>query len=103
MHAVNQDRVKNGWLPIELKAGMIIKWAKEYYTVVHRNGRQIRNAFQTAIAMGEFRARPDPSSPPQAPVLDIKQFKIIATASVQFNQYLLEWDINVKSMFCKRG
>jgi len=90
MHAVNEERVKNGRLPIESKADMIIKWAKKNYTVVHWNGRQIRNAFQTAIAMGEFRARPDPSSPPQAPVLDVKQFKVIATASVQFNQYLLE-------------
>ncbi|KAF8861394.1 P-loop containing nucleoside triphosphate hydrolase protein [Acephala macrosclerotiorum] len=88
MYAINEERVQNGRLPIEFKADRIIKWVKKNWMVVHWNGRQIRNAFQTAIALGEFRA--SASSPTQAPVMDVKQFKTIATSSVQFNQYLLE-------------
>jgi len=90
MDAVNEEREKTGRLPIEFKADTIIKWVKKNWELLHWNGRQIRNAFQTAIALGEFKARPGPSSPAQAPVMDVKQFKIIAEASVQFNQYLQE-------------
>jgi hypothetical protein len=51
------------------------------------NGRQIRNAFQTAIALAEFDVKEDQEGERQA-VMGKKQFKIIADASVQFDDYL---------------
>lgn len=56
------------------------------------NGRQIRNAFQTAVALAEFKAKQasakHPGSPKVPPSLDIEQFKLLAIASKQFSDYL---------------
>lgn len=48
------------------------------------NGRQIRNAFQTAIALAEFDIRDDGDNEPHA-VMGKKQFKTIAKASIEFD------------------
>lgn len=48
------------------------------------NGRQIRNAFQTAVALAEFDVRDDGNDEPQA-VMGKKQFKTIAKASIEFD------------------
>jgi hypothetical protein len=53
---------------------------------VRWNGRQIRNTFQTALALAEFAVRNRESV---NPVLTKKHFKIIVNASIQFNEYLL--------------
>ncbi|RTE85317.1 hypothetical protein BHE90_000133 [Fusarium euwallaceae] len=67
---INANRKLNGLPPFE--------W----------NGRQIRNAFQTVLALAEFheKGRGDESSPR---VVTRKYFKIVANASTQFNDYLL--------------
>ena len=57
----------------ELKAAKFLNW----------NGRQIRNAFQTAIALAEYDSRPG-----EKPVLSRKQFATVAAASRDFDQYL---------------
>ncbi|KAI8316081.1 hypothetical protein K4K61_011111 [Colletotrichum sp. SAR11_59] len=81
----------------------IVKWAKVNWESLQWNGRQIRNAFQTAIALAEFKAQskdkarrtgkvsssPTPSSP-KRPVLSQDTFMLIAEASIQFNDYLLQ-------------
>ncbi|KAK7449875.1 hypothetical protein Landi51_05592 [Colletotrichum acutatum] len=54
------------------------------------NGRQIRNAMQTAVALAEYdsvMSSPNPETP-QSPSLEIKWFNIIASASWQFEAYL---------------
>ena len=57
----------------ELKTAKLLTW----------NGRQIRNAFQTAIALAEYDA-----SRNEVPVLNRKQFAKVAAASKDFDQYL---------------
>ena len=47
------------------------------------NGRQIRNAFQTAIALAEYDAKPG-----EKPILSRKQFITVAAASRDFDKYL---------------
>ena len=46
------------------------------------NGRQIRNAFQTATALAEY------DSSANQPKLDAKYFDIVATASLEFDLYM---------------
>ena len=62
------------------------------------NGRQIRNAFQTATALAEFEARERHSkdvksgkkdaSAPVRPMLQPKHFDVVAQASFDFDKYL---------------
>ena len=59
------------------------------------NGRQIRNAFQTATALAEyeaFQALKDagPEAERMVPELMVKHFDIVATASSEFDKYLFE-------------
>ena len=56
------------------------------------NGRQIRNAFQTAIALAEWKAcnlQDDyPDAGPFVPILTTEHFERVAKASSQFDDYL---------------
>ncbi|OCL12019.1 P-loop containing nucleoside triphosphate hydrolase protein, partial [Glonium stellatum] len=93
MANINEEREKNGLLVIKFNEKKIQRWAKKHWITLQWNGRQIRNAFQTAVALGEFEARNRKSrsgspSTPKLPVMDVKYFKIIAKASIQFNEYL---------------
>lgn len=58
------------------------------------NGRQIRNAVQTAVALAEFRAKQasdssgdDDQSPP---VMRKSDFHLVASASIKFSEYMDE-------------
>ncbi|KAF4488650.1 hypothetical protein CGGC5_v004325 [Colletotrichum fructicola Nara gc5] len=103
LEQVNELRVKKGQQPIKYDKDEIVKWAKVNWESLQWNGRQIRNAFQTAIALAEFKAQSkdkarrtgkDSSSPtprsPKRPVLSQDTFTLIAEASTQFNDYLLQ-------------
>lgn len=84
----------------------IYSWAKLNQPVLQWNGRQIRNAFQTAIALAEFRAKstearkskPSTTSSRASgaktdvpgPSVTVTDFKTVASASLQFNEYLKE-------------
>ncbi|RSL48360.1 hypothetical protein CEP54_012954 [Fusarium duplospermum] len=87
---INANRKLNGLPPFEYKdtESKIIDWAMETWKVLRWNGRQIRNAFQTVLALAEFheKSRGGASSPR---VVTRKYFKIVANASTQFNDYLL--------------
>ncbi|TQN68815.1 hypothetical protein CSHISOI_06653, partial [Colletotrichum shisoi] len=103
MKEVNEHRVGRGQLPIKYDKNEIIKWVELNWESLQWNGRQIRNAFQTAIALAEFKAQsrksskrgsqdppsPDPKSS-KPPVLNQDTFLLIAEASNQFNDYLLQ-------------
>ncbi|EQB52527.1 hypothetical protein CGLO_07843 [Colletotrichum gloeosporioides Cg-14] len=103
LEQVNELRVKKGQQPIKYDKDEIVKWAKVNWESLQWNGRQIRNAFQTAIALAEFKAQskgrarrtgdssssPTPRSP-KRPVLSQDTFMLIAEASTQFNDYLLQ-------------
>ncbi|EEU37041.1 uncharacterized protein NECHADRAFT_5382, partial [Fusarium vanettenii 77-13-4] len=87
---INTNRKLNGLPPFEYKdtEPKIMAWAMETWKALRWNGRQIRNAFQTVLALAEFyeKSRGDESAPR---VVTKKYFKIVANASTQFNDYLL--------------
>ena len=68
----------------------ITKYAKRHYRTLEKskratwNGRQIKNAFQTAIALAEFDAKTERSKP----LLSVKHFEVVARASEGFDYYL---------------
>lgn len=87
---INKERLESSRQPIDFNAKKLTKWVSKYWGVMQWNGRQIRNAFQTAMALAEFEAKQlsNPGSRLIRPVLEIKQFKLLAKASSQFNDYL---------------
>lgn len=74
-----------------MKSKEILKFAKEHYMDLKRgksgswNGRQIRNAFQTAIALAEFEAAEACNSHVE---LGRQHFVTVAQASEDFDKYL---------------
>ena len=77
----------------------ILKYAKVHFQELEAlkttwNGRQIRNAFQTAVALAEYDAHKvqrDYKLPDRpTPALKVEQFEKVAEASKQFDQYLKE-------------
>jgi hypothetical protein len=93
METINQERERRQQPPIKFENKKIIKWVKKNWKVMQWNGRQIRNAFQTAIALADFKAKKaetekkTPSSP-TPPFINDGHFKLIAKASIQFSEYL---------------
>ncbi|CAM1503810.1 Fc.00g014010.m01.CDS01 [Cosmosporella sp. VM-42] len=81
----SDSRVKDGRPQIIIEKKKILDYAENSYEVLHWNGRQIRNAFQTALALAEFKAQ---DSENKQPVIGKDQFKTIAIASEQFDLYL---------------
>ncbi|KAF2232927.1 hypothetical protein EV356DRAFT_233477 [Viridothelium virens] len=91
---------KNNWTHFELKSEEIKKFAKEHWEEnpdARWNGRQIRNAFHTAIAMAEFDAQGEstagmmgPNQLPSKVVLGRDQFAKIASTVRDFDQYMKE-------------
>lgn len=80
---------------MEADVDEIISFAKEQFhegkkTDSNWNGRQIRNAFQTAAALAEFDAQSKRQNP-KGPVysrLHTKHFKTVSQASKQFDDYI---------------
>ncbi|KAL2012489.1 hypothetical protein VTN00DRAFT_14 [Thermoascus crustaceus] len=85
--ALNEKRRQEGQPEIVVKEKRILEFAKQFHKPLRWNGRQIRNAFQTAIALAEFDARNnDDENKPL--VLSEKHFVKFAKASKQFDHYL---------------
>ncbi|KAK7698056.1 hypothetical protein SLS64_012934 [Diaporthe eres] len=81
--------------PIDFNDKKIIAWVKKHWQDIQWNGRQIRNAFQAAVALAEFEAKQrdaqrDDGSSRTSPVLTTDHFKKLARASAQFSEYLRE-------------
>ncbi|KAJ5494612.1 hypothetical protein N7463_010699 [Penicillium fimorum] len=83
--AQNQD--------FDIREKEIIKFAKEHFkdikekNLLNWNGRQIRNAFQTAVALATFDARKNKR--PNDIILGTDQFTRVAAAAEEFDRYLL--------------
>lgn len=83
---------------LKIKEDEIINWAKNNYKILKWNGRQIRNAFQTAIALAEFAVKErdgagDESHGPRKPrkaKLTTVQFDSVSRASQEFDRYIEE-------------
>ncbi|KAI0177530.1 hypothetical protein BJ166DRAFT_507201 [Pestalotiopsis sp. NC0098] len=84
---LNSKREQAGQRSVEIQDDKILRFARKHCETLSWNGRQIRNAFQTAIALAEFDVRDDGDNEPQA-VMGKKQFKTIAKASIEFDNYL---------------
>lgn len=89
---INKERVGHGRLPIDFDDKKILKWVKKHWKTIHWNGRQIRNAFQTAMALTEFKAKQSlgkkAGSSQKPPLLETEHFKLLAATSAQFSEYL---------------
>lgn len=73
----------------------ITAWVKKHWQEIQWNGRQIRNAFQTAVALAEFEAKQrdkeaGAESSKTTPILTTDHFKKLARVSAQFSKYLRE-------------
>lgn len=96
IETISEERRGQGQLPIVYDEKAIMKWMKLNWEVLQLNGRQIRNAFQTALALAEFDAKHSASkgkrsssSSPKEAVLEVSHFRLIADAMLQFSEYLL--------------
>ena len=87
---MNLERLSKSKRALEVEADEIYEYARNHYKELHRNGkttwngRQIKNAFQTAIALAEF----DANKKQGKPVLALEHFKVVAQASEDFDDYL---------------
>ena len=72
----------------------ILRYAKKQFRRADENsrwnGRQIYNAFKTAIALAEFERSNNDTSKPQRPVLTESHFRQVAQVAKKFDEYLLE-------------
>ena len=94
---MNLTRIKRAGWKIDFKTEKILKFADQHWEDGNMwNGRQIRNAFQTAIALAEydFQAKCKESKeenkdpPPRRPSLKSSHFAAVAKASAEFENYL---------------
>lgn len=89
----NKLRVEADGVPIDFNDKKIMAWVKKHWEEIQWNGRQIRNAFQTAVALAEFKskkldAKEADKSSRTSPELTTDHFKKLARASAQFSEYL---------------
>lgn len=89
-----EERMRNKNREIEIKKEKIIAFAGDYW-VYHRNarwnGRQIRNACQTALALAEFEAHGGSAMNPNAIVkLKPKHIIKVAESYLEFTEYLID-------------
>ena len=101
MENINKERQAQDQTPLLFDRAKILKWEKATWEILQWNGRQIRNAFQTAVALAEFNAidadATESSETPRkgrkkkivGPCLEVGHFKLIAKATMQFSEYLL--------------
>lgn len=84
---MSKQRVKDGLPKIKVHKDRILRFAELNYETLQWNGRQIQNAFQTALALAQFKVR---KTPEKRPEVTIEHFETIAKASIQFDSYLKE-------------
>ena len=90
------DRLKRPGRNLYVHEDEIRAFAKEHWRDGHRwNGRQIRNAFHTALALAEYDFHEDcimceetGDKPPSKPKLLAKHFKAVAQTSAEFDNFL---------------
>jgi len=91
-----QNKSSDCKLPVLFEEKEIIKFARRHWRDGNRwNGRQIKNAFQTAAALADWdnlnnlRENAGPENKPSPPRLERKHFETVALASAQFDKYLV--------------
>ncbi|KAL8310283.1 hypothetical protein RB597_010213 [Gaeumannomyces tritici] len=86
---LNRQREADGLQPVAYSRKRIHEWAQLNYKALRWNGRQIQNAFQTALALAEFEVRRRPLKKRQ-PKITVEHFRTIGDATIQFDNYLIE-------------
>ncbi|KAL4917348.1 hypothetical protein BDW62DRAFT_218165 [Aspergillus aurantiobrunneus] len=89
----NVDRIKRdnetSKVPVELNEKRIMKFADAQWEAGSRwNGRQIKNAFQTAVALADWDSLKKSKDGPSMPKLQIKHFEAVVETSNHFESYL---------------
>ena len=93
---MNLNRLKRSGRHIYVDNKQIKSFAKSHWKDGHRwNGRQIRNAFQTAIALADYdffekltMCKETGEKPPAKPALLPKHFKAVTRTNSEFDNYL---------------
>ncbi|KAM0794220.1 hypothetical protein BDR22DRAFT_895391 [Usnea florida] len=91
---INMKRIIDSDLEIDVDESQIMKFARQQWLDTANkqtqrwNGRQIRNAFQTAIALAKWDHQEAPSQDNQKPCLSARQFQAVANTSSHFDDYI---------------
>lgn len=81
-------------LDVDVKENEIKKFARRQWAdsadnpTQRWNGRQIRNAFQTAIALAKWDRQESEEDTHTRPCLSVKQFEVVAQTSAHFDAYI---------------
>jgi hypothetical protein len=89
----NEKRKSQKLRSIELNEDEILNFARDNFEQLNWNGRQIRNAFQTAIALAEFKAeelaKTKNSKSRKTVTVTAHDFYTVAKAASEFDEYLV--------------
>lgn len=88
-----EEEFQSREITLKMKQQDILQWAKDHFKEQNKkrlqwNGRQIFNAFQTAVAMAEWEHRDPEGRKPKKVTLKKKHFDKVASASRGFEEYL---------------
>lgn len=82
----NEDRRNKNMPEITIDRKKTISFARSSFGKLNWNGRQIRNAFQTAVALAVFESRKEGGD--KTPEVTKKHFKKVADTTSDFDEYL---------------
>ena len=91
---MNMKRILESDLNITVEEDQIKKFARKLWAegadrqTQRWNGRQIRNAFQSAIALAKWDYQEDGINEGDRPVLSVRQFEVVAQTSSHFDAYI---------------
>lgn len=89
LQAQSEARIKNGMPRLIIRKKSILSFAKTNFKQLNWNGRQIRNAFQSALALAVFNAS-HTKSKRSNPVVSKREFRTVGDFVKQFESYLKE-------------
>jgi len=87
-------RIAESDLNIDVKEDEIRRFARKLWAdsaskqTQRWNGRQIRNAFQSAIALAKWDCHENVTGRSQRPCLSVQQFEVVAKTSAHFDAYI---------------
>lgn len=91
---MNLQRIADSGLDIDVREDEIKQFARKLWAdsadkqTQRWNGRQIRNAFQTAIALAKWDHQEKLSAGSERPSLSVRQFEVVAKTSAHFDSYI---------------
>ncbi|KAF4930140.1 putative cell division cycle ATPase [Colletotrichum viniferum] len=94
INRAKEEQMRTKTYQFEIRKSEILRFAKAHFRDLERkkrdtwNGRQIRNAFQTAIALAEHKSKKRLPGDP-LPVLGEEQFRVVASGFKEFDDYLV--------------